>query len=627
MSLVVCANQEQDGSTIRSKQSIYSAYSFKNTLTSTYKIPKDAQVALQSCKVNVDGRVVFSKNNNRFYQYTGEKLNRDGVTEPQMDDVTSHPVVTPLIAPNQSSNEVEELSVNDFANLLEDRIRSTTYHPNYKGKATVSVLRNASSLDFLGYKTSYDQHSSANNINTVPPNDDFENFFNEKYDDITDIFSYTGGVFQRNASSKSTTPAMGISGNAPLSLANGEFVVNISGSSGRCSASGVPWFVGLSRYINTTTQSGFYAPPYARDASQKMFGVTPAKNQCFSDFFVMMDKEQNVHVGHAVMGAKNEKILLKEVKYYQNASSDFTSVLNLSGTQYEDVKFTATGEKMKLEIYNAKTTSWEVVVQHNEAESMDQQFKPINQACWCLHPVLGVFSKSGARSCTLDLTRFDSVPAASISGYDPTEIEKAGWWETLELQGVADKYCFELERRSWNLPLSGTAPDYTYKGLNASNCVDYDNVLIMDVSNIYTPSFGANAGPLLGFNTAIVDEYASETGALKVFESDFAPDLQSSMAMFVRLNNFGQNVVNSFTGNHSKILAHLPRFDNSQSTGRLYFEPQNLVWIDLGNPAEMAVNEFDISFCYVNEQYATVLTGQSIVCLYFREKPKELKMM
>jgi len=621
MSLVVCANQEQDGSTIRSKQSIYSAYSFKNTLTSTYKIPKDAQVALQSCKVNVDGRVVFSKNNNRFYQYTGEKLDRDGSTSPQMDDVTSHPVVTPLIGPYESSNEVEELSVNDFANVLEGRLRGTTYHPNYKGKAQVSVLRNASSLDFLGYKTEFDQNASASNTNTIPPNDDFVNFFNDTYDDISEIFSYTGGVFQRNASSKSTTPAMGISGNAPLSLNSGQFIVNMSGASGRANASGVPWFVGLSRYVNTTTQSGYYAPSYGRDASQKMVGITPAKNQCFSDFFVMRDKKDILRVGHAVMGVTIDNLVLKEVKYYNNASSFFNSELNLSGTTYTDVKFTAEGEKMKLEIYDSKTTAWRTVVVYNPTEGMDQQFKPINQACWCLHPVLGVFSKTGARSSTLQITKFDSVPAASITGYDPTKLEKSGWWETLELQGVAGKYCYELERRSWNRPATGVAPTYTYKGLNASNCVDYDNVLIMDVSSVYSPSFGANAGPLLGFNSAIVDEYASETGALKVFESDFPPELQSSMAMFVRLNNFGQNVVNSYTGNHSKILAHLPRFDNSQSTGRLYFEPKNLVWIDLGNPAEMAVNEFDISFCYVNEQYATVLTGQSIVCLYFRAKP------
>ena len=94
--------------------------------------------------------------------------------------------------------------------------------------------------------------------------------------------------------------------------------------------------------------------------------------------------------------------------------------------------------------------------------------------------------------------------------------------------------------------------------------------------------------------------------------------------MFVRLNNFGQSVVNAHQGNNSKIIAHLPRFDNTQSTGRLYFEPNQMVFIDLNNPAPMQINEFDISFSYINEQYATILSGQSIVALYFRKKPKEL---
>ena len=90
------------------------------------------------------------------------------------------------------------------------------------------------------------------------------------------------------------------------------------------------------------------------------------------------------------------------------------------------------------------------------------------------------------------------------------------------------------------------------------------------------------------------------------------------------MDNFGQNVMNALVKNRSKIISHLPRFDNNQSTGRLYFEPKNFVWIDLDNPSELNVTDFDISFCYSNEQYATILTGQSIVCLYFRAKPKEL---
>jgi hypothetical protein len=155
--------------------------------------------------------------------------------------------------------------------------------------------------------------------------------------------------------------------------------------------------------------------------------------------------------------------------------------------------------------------------------------------------------------------------------------------------------------------------------------VNYDNIMILDESEIYTPSRGANGKAILGFNQSIVSEPNAGAGTNSViFESSSVPNLVSSMAMFVRLNNFGQNVFNAHNGNRSKIIAHLPRFDNTQSTGRLYFEPSNLIWIDLDNPGPLQVNEFDISFCYINEQFAEILTGQSIVALYFRKKPKEL---
>ena len=67
MSLVICSNQEKDGTALRQKNSVYNAWSFRNPLSSTMTIKKNSQVALQSCKVNVDGRVVFSNNTDKFY--------------------------------------------------------------------------------------------------------------------------------------------------------------------------------------------------------------------------------------------------------------------------------------------------------------------------------------------------------------------------------------------------------------------------------------------------------------------------------------------------------------------------------------------------------------------------------
>ena len=68
MSLVLLTNKDHD-TTFRQEDSIYSAYSFKNALSSTFKIPPNSQVALQSCKVNLDGRLTITSGNSRWYDY------------------------------------------------------------------------------------------------------------------------------------------------------------------------------------------------------------------------------------------------------------------------------------------------------------------------------------------------------------------------------------------------------------------------------------------------------------------------------------------------------------------------------------------------------------------------------
>ena len=67
-------------------------------------------------------------------------------------------------------------------------------------------------------------------------------------------------------------------------------------------------------------------------------------------------------------------------------------------------------------------------------------------------------------------------------------------------------------------------------------------------------------------------------------------------------------------------------FDGQAQTGRLYYEPSEIAWIDLNNAYEQSISSFDISFCYVNEQYVRALTGQSIVVLMFRPKPSKSDM-
>lgn len=627
MSLVICSNQDTDGSTERQKSNLFQPWSFKNQLTSTYNIPKDAQVALQSCKVNIDGRISVNKDNSLFYQYFGKKLNLDGETEPFIEDTPYFPVFSSAISLN-GVDQVKELSQEDFANELQAGIRQTTYHPNKKDQTTVEVLRNASTLEFLGYKITMDQNEA--NIAGIPADNSFEEFYSEAQVG-SNYFTYTGGVFTRTggvAVGNADRRAFGICPDLPMNLCGGQLAVNVSGTSGRANASGVEWLVGLSRYLNNVNDDGYYYPAYGGYESDLNDIIDLDYIDGFADFGICRNKNDELIVFHAVnstMTDGSEKLVPQSINYWDNASSYFSALsapLDLAGKDYTDVRFEVNGERVTAEIYDNASSAWRTITEYRAGEAFDHMLKPVPQTAWCLHPVLGVgVTESGGGvvtngSCTLEITTFNDV---SLADYDPTELYKGGWYESMELLGILDRTCEIVDKRT--VLSEGNGDTYAQVGLNASNKVDLDNVLIVLPSEIYEPTHHANTKELLGFTTGVVDTPADEpTPGVQIFQSRVVPDVVSSLSLFVRLDNFNQSVKNARVGNHSKILAHLT--DLETKVGRQTYEPNNLVWLDLGNTNELNVNEFSISFSYVNEQYATILTGQSIVCLYFRPKPK-----
>jgi hypothetical protein len=619
MSLVICSNNFKDGSIARQENSIENAFSFRNALSSTYSIPKNSQVALQSAKLNINGKVVFSRNTGKFFQYFGKRLDMDGETEPQIDDTTSHPLLVQL----NDTDQIEEQSPSDFANTLATRLNETIYHPNIKNQIDVEILNNASSLDFKGYKIIYDQ------VGTVDSNIPTQNFNTWYRNDVVNAsspdFTYTGGVFTRNASLDEVDVCAGINTQYPLNLAGGEMVVNISHASADVNASGkeTPWAVGLSRFVNNPDEEGFINPNYFSRYNNDDLGLNG--NEVFMDFAVSRNSASQLVVFQSVWDSTNYELKLEEVDYWNNASSAFSGngePLDMEGTLYTKVKFEAEGESLRLEIFNASAPpglkaaaagSWETVTTYKAGEPKSSMFTPINQAQWCLHPVFWVGYNASNTSGSLE---FDEYQGVNIAGYDPTKENKGGWFETMELLGKSS-LCESVESRVFNQTDVGTA--YEQDQLNASGGVNGSHILILQQSDIYAPSQGANATEVLGFNRGVVDTPVSETGSEVIFESIDAPSLINNLSLFVRLNNLGQNVMNAFTGNRSKIISHLTKLETQ--VGIVSYEPNNLVWLDLDNPADINLTDFDLSINYINEQYARIVTGDSIICLYFRKKP------
>jgi len=118
----------------------------------------------------------------------------------------------------------------------------------------------------------------------------------------------------------------------------------------------------------------------------------------------------------------------------------------------------------------------------------------------------------------------------------------------------------------------------------------------------------------------------SQTGTKVCFVSDIEPKIVSAGSVFVRLKNFSLNSQNFAKGSQSKIVYHLPRFDNSgNEVGALFFEPSERMYLKLNNPNEIYLNDIDVEFVYSDEKLCTSLVGKSIVCFHIRESNIPLK--
>jgi hypothetical protein len=631
MSLVLLTNKDHD-TTLRQEDSIYSAFSFKNSLSSTYKIPPNSQVALQSCKVNLDGRLTITGANSWWYDYFGEDLdeidNTDATgeeVEEKIDLSVYYPIHQDL---DVNQGRILELTTDEMAERIQDKHRE--YHPNLKGEFTCSVTRN-SGLDFLGYSFKYNQNIPQN-ASKMPTSS--EPFFKL---DGPDDFTYTTGtgVFQRNAGDHDR-PAVGILLGTPLSLSNGSMRVDFT----QANASSVPWGIGLSRdcpnpYLNDNDEyAPFYFDRYDDADESTLMEVDEA--WYFEDYGVHRNENDELVLRHAV-SHDGVTFVYKEVKYWLNTDSDLASTgrynLSANADGYDWIEFRAENEAISVYIGHSGAT--DLVTEFDSAQPKNSYFKPCGQTSWCLHPVLYVGraevddGKGGVTVNETNSLTLESFAGLDIAGYNSRKYDSGGWFEEASLASDIANWdainkCRSVDLRKIFDPAITDAPyDYQQAGLNPNDSLNNKYAMILSPNSTYFPTDGCSTADLFGFpgRSLVID--GSGTFPAITFESDTAPTLNCLKSVFVRLNGFGQQLLNARTGNKSTILSHLPTADSRASDGtsqRIFYEPQNLIWLDLNNSHELQVSDFSVDFVYSNEQYAKILQGQSVVMLYFKQK-------
>ena len=620
MSLVICSNQDQDKTT-RQEQSIYSAWSFKNDLSAVYNIPAQSQVCLHSAKVNLDGRLTISGNNGIYYDWYGQEL-EEGTNQQAQADSTSYPIAQEFGV----AGRVAEYTADEMAEAIKQQHRE--YHPNRKGLFDCQVKRNVG-LDFLGFDFTYGFNGSRNGSTKPSSFEPFANYLES--DDIDFSWNQGTGVFQRLDTSSQLSPCVGIGLGHPLDLSNGSMIVDFSNAN----ASKQEWAVGLTRDIPVPQQSenGDHQPPYYAQNPDLEATYALDNHQFFCDFCVHRNSDGELILTHVVMDGEEGRITREQLDYWNNSDSDLTGAgpydIDKNTGGYEWIRFTVEGERVKVEI--GHDGSVDLVTEFSSAQPKTSYFKPVSQATWCLHPLLFVGSDGTSETNSLTMSSFSGM---NISGYNSREVYNGGWYETCSLLGslgnvenaLANCRSLEVDRP---LPFdpSYVLEAYDQVGLNASNMVDYTPAMITAPNEHYYVTENAGVARLFGFpgrSRVNAGTFGGVAGRDLTFSSDEAPSLTTTQSIFVRLNGFGQQVLNARTGNKSTILAHLPTADGkvtSDSSGRVFYEPNRDVWLDLNNGFDIKTSDFSIDFVYSNEQYAKILQGQSICVLYFRQKP------
>ncbi len=687
MSLIICSNKDDNYEAVdvegieSNLKGDSSASSFTNHFSNIFTIPKDAEVAVQSVKINRNN--VLKLNTPKYFSFfLGKALTKTT----SYRDSCNLPVVVKV---NPGTYGIVELGRKINEALME---RGFECHPDYSGNCdVVPAFSNTSTGDtWNGWKysinTSGDQ-SATNNADT------FVRWAPANNCDITD-FTITnpspgGGVKILKANNDPSTYIMGIGQTAagtdmPLSLINGEFEFSPF-------ENGVDkyWECGLSRAVNADNP----APEWC-DFEGDAWTEGSASPGGFMDFkLTWSDEDQTgtsrLWIEQAIVeegGFLRDKtgnintgsFRMKEVRYAGITGktqginvvldeNNVSATLNTTKatTSYSKFKFVAKGELLELYAFgsnkNVPGGQWETLISGANYKAVEDSeygafnypdgnpykvatcFKPINTNLLNLYPKVGL----EAQNDYLTITKWGGRPGSGeFPGLNTPgtslwarsivddEITYGGLYDIrrskevdmgLMMNGIFDTAVY--------VPvaiLNAEHPAYQYGILPQSHTeYGYDKM-----DDYVYQSVKGNSAEMLGFphQTAVLQSEQGQTfrqdgttattppGANWVCFSTSTPTL-SSHTCFIRCPTLTHQSLNMAKELPSKILYHIPRFSNSgKEYGNLFYEPHEKTYLELRNTEEIKINELKIDIVNTDETIAEDLTGQTTICLHFRKK-------
>ena len=368
-----------------------------------------------------------------------------------------------------------------------------------------------------------------------------------------------------------------------------------------------------------------------------------------------------------------ETIMMSEIIYWNNADTAFTASNGSNSshvgagpltwsTASGAIAFSTSGELMTISVSGT-------VISGNFLGSKQAAFnasyksqipKPIAQTSWKMYPAVGLWTKGN----TAKLEKYNCRTEANIWNNQPENswITKSTTETLLNPNGsalAAAKFAAFAQSESrtdpWNnafswghsvdcrdlfrplnsgssvgglviqKPIGTTA--HTYQPITAKVINDYENIFIVGQTERYMSraiqQWQPNSGLILGFYpmgfSPLAGSMTQNVGAS--FVSAQRPSLMSQHTSFIRVPTFTHQTFNFGTGNPSKILFQVPRFDNAGTeTGALYYQNNDKTYVDLNNATELRITDLDVHIVRKNETFVEDLTGSTEVVFHVRKK-------
>ncbi len=634
MSLIITSNTALEDNPEFSNA--FKPYSYQNRLLNTLKIPANSEIALQSAKINKNGLFVLDRVNSGFCQYFGTPIGEGADQIESLEKSTTQPfrAVIGAGAAFRAGGKAEK-NVEDMVSDIQAGVNEATFHPSLINSASTTTIdvdsEYASITDFKGFKFVGTQ--ATNKTTLLKANVEYTDISRNAL--LAGNFSDAGGEIEATSNQGFYVQNRQF----PISQNEGTVVMNFS----EANVAGATWMCGLSRINQERDLGGVdghdYLPTYFDDT------ITGAPKNViwrntgyrYADVAIMRSggKLKVFQSGSRTAGGRHGGIYMNEVIYYgahnTNFAAEYDMDTNGDNGNYQKVRFTLNNEELSIHMLTSDDTAtllcdFTTMRSTSDGEggakpaaTKNQFLNAVNATEWAMYPVIQVSSQPAKNK------KFSIESVSHYSNYPEFEASKYfnyDWW------GWSQTYneltlCQELEQRDWNnYSRTLAATIITPQKVNASGGMDgYELTIITAKSEAYGNSTNECASSnVLGFIDQPVSTPTTQTELVSTIKSSTVPKVISNISLFIRLNNFTQTSVNARQGTGSKIIAHLPRFDNSgNETGGLYFEPHEKTYLKLNNPQELLLNSFDVDIVYENETLCNALTGKTIVCFHIRD--------